>query len=190
MGRDKARLEVGGEPVIVRTVRLVASVARSVRVVGGAKSLRGLPLDIIDDRWQGAGPLGGIATALGTTEAEWNVVLACDLPHLTQEWLEYLAARAENSQKDAVVPFGERGAEPLCAVYRKRCQADARQAVECGELKVQNFIAMLKAAGRLEAVEPAEWKRFDSSGRLFKNMNAPSDYAETVTELGGGRAKP
>jgi molybdopterin-guanine dinucleotide biosynthesis protein A len=189
MGRDKALLDVGGEPVIVRTVRLAASVASSVKVVGGADALRELRLDVIGDRWPGAGPLGGIATALGASDSEWNLLLACDLPFVTREWLEYLAARARKSAKDAVVPSGEHDAEPLCAMYRKRCELEAREAVERGELKVQKFIATLAGSGRVEAVERGEWKRFDSSGRLFKNMNAPRDYEETVAELGGGRAK-
>ncbi len=190
MGRDKALLDVGGEPVIVRTVRLAASVASPVKVAGGTEVLRELRLDVIQDRWPGAGPLGGIATALGASEAEWNLMLACDLPFVTREWLEYLTMRARNSAKDAVVPFGEHGAEALCAVYRRRCEAEAREAVKRGELKVQKFIATLAGSGRVEAVERCEWKRFDSSGRLFKNMNAPRDYEETVAELGGGRAKP
>jgi molybdopterin-guanine dinucleotide biosynthesis protein A len=190
MGRDKALLEIAGEPLIVRTVRLAHTVADPVRVVGGATRFAPLALDTIEDDTPGQGPLGGIATALRTTAAEWNLILACDLPYLTRRWLEYLTSLSQKSPADAVVPCNRRqNYEPLCALYRKRCAADAASAVRAGHLKVQEFIASLHSAGRLESVEPAEWKRFDSTGRLFKNMNEPADYDGARRAL-GERTKP
>jgi molybdenum cofactor guanylyltransferase len=189
MGRDKALLEIAGETLIERTVKLAAPVTSTVRMVGGAKLFESFAFEVIEDGWPGAGPLGGIATALRATETEWNLILACDLPYLTAEWLAYLAARAQNSGADAIVPLSERGPEPLCAVYRKRCAFAARGAVEDGRLRVQDFIAKLREEHQLETVEPAVWNRFDSGGRLFKNMNEPADYEEAKAAL-GGRAKP
>jgi molybdopterin-guanine dinucleotide biosynthesis protein A len=118
--------------------------------------------------------LGGIATALGASSAEWNLMVACDMPYLTQEWLEHLAGRALGSRADAVIPMTERGAEPLCAAYRRSCKAALAAALERGVRKVREALEEL----RVERLEPAEWKGFDSGGRLFKNMNAPADYEE------------
>jgi len=36
---------------------------------------------------------------------------------------------------------------------------------------------------RIETIEPAEWKAFDSDGLLFKNMNSPEDYEEAKAKL-------
>lgn len=190
MGRDKALLEIAGQPLVERTVHLACIVAYPVLVVGGAGRFVKLDLDALEDDDPGHGPLGGIATALGATNSEWNLILACDLPYLTGEWLEYLTDRSLKSRADAVVPSNLRqDYEPLCACYRKRCAPDTANAVASGRLKVQEFVAALHAAGRLESVEPAEWKRFDSTGRLFKNMNRPADYDEAKRAL-GERAKP
>jgi hypothetical protein len=30
----------------------------------------------------------------------------------------------------------------------------------------------------MEVLDETRWKRFDTAGRLFWNMNTPSDYAE------------
>jgi molybdopterin-guanine dinucleotide biosynthesis protein A len=185
MGSDKALLEIAGEPLIARTVRLATAAANNnVRVVGGAQRFAQLAFDTIEDDSPDLGPLGGIATALRASTNEWNLILACDLPYLTQEWLEYLAARARKSEADAVVPATRhQNYEPLCAAYRKRCAADVASAVAAGHLRVQEFVAALHTAGRLEPVEPAEWNRFDSTGRLFKNMNQPADYDEAKRAL-------
>ncbi|MFZ0522642.1 MAG: molybdenum cofactor guanylyltransferase [Candidatus Acidiferrales bacterium] len=179
MGEDKGLLEIDGAAVIARTVRVVESVAGSARVVGGVDVYRGLGFQAIADDWPGAGPLGGIATALRASEAEWNLIVACDLPYLTRPWLEFLAERGRASAADAVVPMNEGGAEPLCAMYRTRCEPAIRAALEQGTRKVTESLARL----RVEYLEPAEWKCFDSEGLLFKNMNTPADYEEAKTRL-------
>src|ERR1700741_1983815 len=84
MGRDKALLELSGEALIVRTARLVGSASERGTQVGDSVRLEGFELDVIEDEFPGAGPLGGIATALRSSEVEWNLIVACDLPYLTR----------------------------------------------------------------------------------------------------------
>lgn len=182
MGRDKALLELGGAPLIARAARLVESVAGSPTIVGSPERLGALGWKTIPDDSPGSGPLGGIATALRATEAEWNLVVACDLPYLTREWLEFLVGRALASDADVVLPMNERGAEPLCAVYSKRCDPVIRASLDCGTRKVTDGLTGL----RIRTIEPAEWKAFDSDGLLFKNMNSPADYEEAKVRLAAG----
>ncbi len=187
MGVDKGLLEIAGEPMIVRAARLVESVvgARAM-VVGTPEKYRVLGLHAIADDWPGCGPLGGIATALRASEADWNLIVACDLPYLTQEWLDFLLKRARESAADAVVPMNltaekKRGAEPLCAAYHKRGEAALRRALAREVRKVTDGLAEL----RIEVIEPAEWKGFDSDGLLFKNVNTPADYEEAERKFAG-----
>ncbi len=174
MGRDKALLELDGVPMILRTARLVESVAGGATVVGPPENYERLGLRALRDDWPGAGPLGGIATALRATERAWNLVVACDLPYLTRDWLEFLIARAQKSSANAVLPMNHGGAEPLSAMYAKSGEAAVWLALDRGVRKVTDGLAHLNA----EYVEPGEWKRFDSEGLLLKNMNSPSDYKE------------
>jgi len=179
MGRDKALLDLGGVPLIVRTARLVESVAGPPIAVGNPDAYRPLGLRAIADDWPVAGPLGGIATALRASDAPWALVVACDLPYLTQAWLEYLIARTLASEADAVVPMNERGAEPLCATYHKSCESIIRTVIDRGTRKVTDALNDF----RVEWIECAEWKAFDSDGLLFKNMNSPEDYEEAKVRI-------
>jgi molybdopterin-guanine dinucleotide biosynthesis protein A len=187
MGVDKGLLQIAGEPIIVRAARLVESVVgEAAVVVGTPEKYRGLGLRAIADEWPGRGPLGGIATALRASEADWNLMVACDLPYLTREWLEYLLQRARDSAEEAVVPMNltpenKRGAEPLCALYHKGCEPTLRRALEWGVRKVTDGLAEL----RVEVIEPKEWKGFDSDGLLFKNVNTPADYEEAKRKVAG-----
>jgi molybdopterin-guanine dinucleotide biosynthesis protein A len=185
MGRDKALLELGGVPLIVRTVRLVEAVVGSAMVVGDSAAFRALGLRTIADDWPGAGPLGGIATALRASSAPWSLIVACDLPYLTKPWLDYAVGRAVASQADAVIPMNATGTEPLCAVYHRRAEPGIRGPLALGNRKVKDAIESL----RVEIIEPAEWKAFDSEGYLFKNMNSPEDYEEARARLDGGGSR-
>jgi molybdopterin-guanine dinucleotide biosynthesis protein A len=187
MGVDKGLLEIAGVPMIVRAARLVESVVGAPAVVVGTpEKYRALGLRAIADDGPRCGPLGGIATALRASDAEWNLIVACDLPYLTRKWLEYLLQRARDSDAEAVVPLNlapanKRGAEPLCAVYHKGAEQAMRRALERGVRKVTDGLAEL----RVEVIEPAAWKGFDSDGLLFKNVNTPADYKEAKRKFGG-----
>jgi molybdopterin-guanine dinucleotide biosynthesis protein A len=180
MGRDKARLELGGVPLILRTAKLVESVAGTPTVIGNPEAYTGFDLRAIADDWPGAGPLGGIATALRAAAAPWSLIVATDLPYLTREWLEYLIARSLATPADAVLPMNARGAEPLCAMYHQRAEPAIRKALERGTRKVTDGLLGM----RVETITPAEWNPFDSEGLLFKNMNSPEDYEEAKARLG------
>ena len=185
MGRDKALMRLNGVPLVVAVVQLAGSVAPGAAVIGAPERLAGLGLKIIADDYTGAGPLGGIATVLRSTATPWNLIIACDLPYLSKPWLEFLVQRAVASRLDVVLPMNHRGAEPLCAMYHQRCEPQIRAAIERGTRKVTDGLAGL----RIETIEPAEWKAFDSDGLLFKNMNSPADYEEAKARL-EGRSRP
>ena len=185
MGQDKAMLEIDGMTMIDRAIDLVRRAGVEPVVVGSfGENPRTLSARVIPDDWPGAGPLGGIATALRETRAPWNLVMACDMPYLTAEWLGFLMGHASASKADAVVPRNKNGAEPMCAMYHQRAEMAIRGALENGIRRVTEGLAQL----RVEYVEREEWKGFDSEGLLFKNMNEPADHEEAKARF-GGRAK-
>jgi molybdenum cofactor guanylyltransferase len=184
MGRDKGLLELGGAPLVVRAAKLAESVTGAPATIIGGASYASFGLPVVADDLPGSGPLGAIGTVLRASAAPWNLILACDLPYLTREWLEYLVERALGSKADAVLPMNERGAEPLCAMYNKRGEQAIRGALDRGTRKVTDGLAGV----RVEYIERSEWKAFDSEGLLFKNMNSLADYEEARARF-DGRAK-
>jgi molybdenum cofactor guanylyltransferase len=182
MDRDKALLDFGGVPLLLHTARLLEPLVATFAVVGSPTRYTKLGLRAIADEENapgrpekiGRGPLAGIAAALAATQSRWNLIVACDLPYLSAEWLNWLLSRALRSRGDAVIPRTERGIEPLAAVYRRECGATITAALARGVRKVSDAIGEL----RVEFVYPREWRRIEPSELILRNMNAPRDYAE------------
>jgi len=178
-GRDKALVEVGGFPMLRRMIALLQSVAKNVKVVGAREKYAQFEKEIVSDGWPGEGPLGGIITALQDSaleaeRSEWNLIVSCDMPFLTAEWLAFLCQRAAKSAAQVVVPHSMHGPEPLCACYRTDAAGALRAAFESGVRKVTQGLQHVTT----EVLDEADWKRFDSAGRLFWNMNTAADYEE------------
>jgi len=75
----------------------------------------------IADQIQGAGPLGGIASAMRAFPQTAFLVVACDLPNLQKEQLEFLLKK-RNSKAFATCyesPM-DGGPEPLCSIYEPK----------------------------------------------------------------------
>jgi molybdopterin-guanine dinucleotide biosynthesis protein A len=179
MGRDKALLDFGGTPLILHIASLVQPLTGSPLVVGPPDRYANLNLRVLADDESGIGPLAGIVTALRDSREPWNLILGCDLPLLTSEWLAYLIDRAFASSADAVVPQSANGAEPLCAMYRKSCEASFAKEIARAVCKVTDALAQLN----VERIEPQEWKNFDPSGQLFRNLNSLKDIEEIAAPL-------
>jgi molybdenum cofactor guanylyltransferase len=188
-GRDKALVEMDGAPMLLRMRELLGEITEQVNVIASPNKYAALGITGIGDRWDGQGPLAGIITALLTTkEAEdktqWNLIVGCDMPFLTREWLAYLVTRALASSAEVVAPQSAQGLEPLCACWRTAAAGTLQNPFDEGVRKITQAMKRLQ----MEVLDEADWKRFDATGRLFWNMNTAADYDEAKRILEALRA--
>lgn len=147
MGRDKAFLPYRGQPLGAWVARLAEAAAGSVTLVGDPARYASLGFPVIPDRLSGAGPLAGIHAALEHTQADWNLVLACDMPGLELRFLHSLLREAETRGAACLAPAGPSGLfDPLCAVYHRRALPLVRQALHAGTRKLSAVLDLLGAA--------------------------------------------
>ncbi len=167
MGCDKALLPYRGERLVDHIARQVRGAAGSVTLVGAAERYGALGYRVISDQIAGRGPLGGVHAALSDTEAEWNLLVACDMPRLEQALLEGLLDRAEEQGCDCLVPLSApHKVEPLCAVWRRSALAKIEAALFDGVLRMTDALQLLDthywtgaAAWFVNANTPQEWAR-------------------------------
>jgi len=165
MGRDKALLALNGVPMVVRMARLAEPHVGSVTVVGPPERYASLGLFVL--------------SALSVSSADRNLILGCDLPFLTTEWIAWLIARALESAAQAVVPESGRGLEPLAAIYRKDCGLAFATALKRGVRRVSEAVGEIS----FEKVTAGQWQELGLTDVLFHNVNTQEDFAEARRRL-------
>lgn len=169
-GRDKGALPIGGDPITARQIAVLQEVATELLIVANVpERYARFGVRVVPDVVPGAGPLGGIYTAICAAATDRTLVVACDMPFLRADLLAYLIDAADGY--DAAVPRTADGYQPLCAVYSKACAAPIRERINRGELKVVGLLADV----RVREIGPEELAGFDP-GRAFVNVNTPDDY--------------
>ena len=176
MGRDKALLQLGGQTLIERVLAATRPLGYPCAIIGDPSSYAHLGPPVHSDRRSGLGPLGGLYTALSTT-ATPVLLLACDLPFLTPEFLCHLVERRGPHQ--AVVPHTATGLQPLCALYEPSCLAAVEAAIQANQLGMRDLLSNLS----LDIVKEKDWRPYDERGLLFANLNAPEEYERAQAAL-------
>jgi molybdopterin-guanine dinucleotide biosynthesis protein A len=178
MGRDKAFLELGSRTLLARALELAGTVAREVRIVGGAKTFTAFGR-VVEDVYGERGPLGGIHAALKTTTTELNLMLAVDLPFLEPKFVEYLIFQARQSAAVVTVPRAGGGWQPLCAVYRRSFAGVAEQSLHEGRNKIDALFAEVET----RVIEEEELSRAGFSREMFRNLNTQEEWEEAKKAL-------
>lgn len=180
MGRDKARLELGGTPLVVRAVSLLAAFVGKVTLLGPPEGYGDLGCPVLPDPSPDLGPLGALSTGLLHSKSAWNIFLACDLPLLTDRLVQLLVSCARASSSDAVVPLTTDGWQPLCAAYHSRCIAKLQAALRAGRLSVRNALDDLD----VEALTLSKLAKAGIRPEEFANVNTPEEWDDIKSSRG------
>ena len=198
MNRDKAWLEIEGVPIIERVIAAARpAVGRLEIIVNGAnpqieryEKLAGdCGAKLIFDLHDHLGPLGGIHTALAHCgENESALILACDLPFITTEFLSFIRDihQAEDPQsairnpqsairnpQSITVPLDQSNRlQPLAAIYDQSLEAVVGEMLAARDLKVD----LLYSRVSTRQVNFAEFAHLRDAERFFLNINTPEDF--------------
>jgi molybdopterin-guanine dinucleotide biosynthesis protein A len=172
-GADKGALVVGGHAIIEGQIALLAAVAsRVVIVANDAARYAHLGVPVIGDEVADAGPLGGIATALAWSDQPHCLIVACDMPFLSEAFLRHLLMRVGDA--DVALARTADGDHPLCAVYARTLLPIVRARVKAGRLDVTGLVRDVRAV----TIGPEELAPFDPGHVLLSNVNTPQDLEQ------------
>jgi molybdopterin-guanine dinucleotide biosynthesis protein A len=131
------------------------------------------------DIYPGRGPLGGIYTGLAASTTVYNLVVACDMPFLNPDLLNYMIQ--VEPAFDLVVPRVGKLTEPLHAVYSKNCLSPIENLLKENKLQVYKLFSLVK----VRYVEAVEIDRFDPKHLSFFNINTETDLKKAKELLNG-----
>lgn len=181
MGADKATLELAGERLVDRAVRIASQVFAQIVVVRGAPGLdpiQGLSVPQTPDLRPDNGALGGLHAGLHAAATPAVVVLPCDLPLIDPSFLALLADGLGDA--DGLVPRDRHGWQPVVAAYHRRCLPAIEACLDVRERRVFAFypecdVRPLELADQMLVREHAE---------MFLNVNRPRDLQKVKELLG------
>jgi molybdopterin-guanine dinucleotide biosynthesis protein A len=144
MGADKAALQYHGQPQLRWAFELASQVCAatfvSVRPDQRDDATRASFPQIVD-RQPGIGPIAGISAALlEHPKAAW-LVLACDLPFLTERTLQHLMAHRDAHKIATAYRSSHDGLpEPLCAIWEPAAREPLLAYIATGKQCPRKFL--------------------------------------------------
>ena len=180
MGRNKASLVVGGDGLTQarRAAELLGKFCerRFVSLRDGQPAPEGAQdLEVLVDSPLAQGPLSGILAAFQKDpEAAW-LVLACDLPFISEQVLSHLIANRKPSDAPPFLAFASSGddlPEPLCAIYEPSARPVLERHAARGHFCPRHI--MIEEKADLIALPKG-------ATDALTNLNTPQDLEEAVS---------
>ena len=168
-GKDKALLEVNSEPILLRTFRILSAVFKKEPLIIGRMALHGF--NPIRDLIKGAGPIGGLYTALMSSDANFIFLTACDMPFINENLLSYMLNHV-SCDMDVYIPRFDGLIEPLFAFYNRSLLEPMKRVVFSGRYPVREVLKY----GNVRYIEKDEISKFDPEFLTFFNINTKEDY--------------
>jgi molybdopterin-guanine dinucleotide biosynthesis protein A len=180
MRRDKAALLYQGKAQLDRAFELAGShvnrVFVSVRAGQAGEPTRSAKPLIVDlaELGEAEGPIVGIRSAMNAyPEAAW-LVIACDLPFLSDAALEQLLKERDPSVLATAFRSAHDGLpEPLCAIWEPAAATALAEYQGGGGHCPRKFLRRYPAS----LIEPRD-------SRALDNINTPEEYTQAQTALG------
>lgn len=170
MGRAKHLICDQGKTWVERTVEVLQHQVEEVVISGAGELPDSLAeLDRVPDIEGLAGPIAGILAALRyKPEVSWLIV-ACDLPEMNEQALQWLLSCRKIGRHAILADLEGNGkVEPLLAYYDYRCRKAVEDIVAAGSLRINR----LQGVPGVFTDQPPELLR-----RCWRNINTPRDLA-------------
>lgn len=185
MGRDKASMVLGGDRLnqAQRGIQALSRVCEKtfLSLRDGQIAPPGCEgIETVRDIADILGPMAGILAAFEREpNAAW-LVMACDLPFVTDDFLDGLCrTRADGFHFHAYASPADGLPEPLCAIYEPSALTVLQAHAARGCISPRQIMA----AERTQLLELPSANR-----RTLKNMNTPEDIAAVSLEFEIGTA--
>ena len=175
MGHDKARLMRDGRSQLSYVTGVLGDVVEKVFVSTRPDQQddperRQFPT--IADRYEDIGPVAGILSAMDEHPASDWLVVACDLPNIDGQTLEFLVGNRSGEHPFTAYRSSSNGLpEPLCAIYASGSDGIIRRFVDTGIVCPRKML-INSDTQLLDQPDPAS----------LDNINTPDDLEASVLE--------
>jgi molybdopterin-guanine dinucleotide biosynthesis protein A len=169
MGEEKGLVIFQGKALIQHVIDVVKTFSDDLFIVTDHHGYEQFHLPLIADLQRGLGPAGAIDTILHHSQAEQNLVIACDMPFIDSVSIQFLIDQSRASE--ITVPQYRSLPEGLFAIYNTSCKQKWHTYVETDILKLSELLSHFETnfvdGNKMSELNP----------HLFKNMNSQNDLS-------------
>lgn len=173
MGTDKAFIKLSGKTlldIIIANVRLCFD--EVILVVNEPNKYCGYrDITIVEDCIKGVGPIAGLYTGLREAHSEYCFFIACDMPLINYEYIEYMKMEISTHGYDAIITQRQKGIEPFHGFYSTKLVDRIAKNIDEG---VRSFYSLLQGGNTLFIPEEIA-ARYDERLNFFTNINTRED---------------
>lgn len=184
MGFDKQFLKINNKRLIDMMIeKLKKEFEEIIIVTNKPKEYRGYGQKILTDIIKNAGPLAGIYTGLKEAKFEYAFVIACDMPNIDIDYINYMKEIIDKYKVDVCITKVNGNIEPFHGFYSKKITESIREHLETEKRDIKSLVKKLNTY----YVEENLVKRYSPSLDIFKNLNTRKDL-EYFNEMLGGKS--
>ncbi|MFG0454398.1 molybdenum cofactor guanylyltransferase MobA [Shewanella mangrovisoli] len=175
-GDDKGLVELNDKAMIEHTIERIKPQVKEILINANRNQTRyaEFGFTVLSDEHTGfLGPLAGMITAMGHTQADYLLVVPCDCPLLPRDLVARLLAAIEaNDAELAVASDGERE-QPVVMLLKPSLRESMTAFLEAGERKIDFWYAKHRFAVAAFADQP----------NAFVNVNTPEQKQRLAAEI-------
>jgi molybdopterin-guanine dinucleotide biosynthesis protein A len=169
MGTNKALVNYQGKPLISYPITLAKSYNAGILLIDNRNDLEHYGFPVIRDIYSEGGAMAGIHSGLTASTTDWNLILTCDMPHISTGLIDKMISKLDES-RPMLVPGHHGYIEPLCGFYHRKMLPVMEKHLKDGSYKLLDLIGLFPGS----IVNVDDFMSLSGTD-IFLNINTPSD---------------
>lgn len=169
MGANKALLKLGELTLIEHVIHIMKPICGEIILSVNNSDLDFLPYRKIKDKIEGIGPIAGFHASLMESNSEENLVISCDTPFITSQFLNVLILNSKGF--DIVLPVYNQRIQTMTGFFRKSVISVIQSQMEKG-----NFVPVNIFENSNINLLQIQNEILLNADQLFFNINSQEDY--------------
>lgn len=174
MGFDKSKYEINGKLLIEICAKKLSTLFEEVLLVTkDPAKFKKSNYKIIGDNAGDYAPVLGIYKGLLEAKSHFSFIIACDMPVINLNYINYLIKILETSSSspDGLISMNGSFIEPFYSFYSKSMLKKIKHNIDKKDYKITNSINMCK----IKFIDTQIIKKYTNGIDIFTNLNYPCD---------------
>ena len=136
-GLKKWELKINNTTLIERSIKI--SKCFEQQYIIGKKDFKIKNIQFLKDEYDNSSPIIGLHTLLKSSSHQWNFLMACDLPFISDKIFRKIWNKNAKN-KLAIIPFSNDNIHYTCGYYNKNLLSQIEKNIKDGKLSLKNIV--------------------------------------------------